>query len=157
MHHLRELQGIEEIDNEPWAAKMSKLLKLSCRLKKRGKSPPYLDRIFRLYDRILEEGFAFHEAKPALDSKRKKRRKGHNLLIRLRDFKDAVLRFLTVPEVPFTNNQAEQDIRMVKLKQKISGGFRTTSGADNFCIVRGFFSTAQKQQQNILKAIYAIA
>ncbi len=135
---------------------MSRLLKLSCSLKKGVKSPPHLDRIFRMYDRILAEVFVFPESQQALASKGKRRRKGHNLLIRLRDFRDAVLRFLTVPEVPFTNNQAEQDIRMVKLKQKISGGFRTNSGADNFCIIRGFLSTARKKQQNIFQAIYAI-
>ena len=156
-HHLRELQGLEEIEKEPWSAKMSRLLNLSCSLKNRGKSPPYLTRIFRIYDGIVAEGLLFHESQPALVSKRTKRRRGHNLLIRFRDFKDAVLRFTKVAEVPFTNNQAEQDIRMVKLKQKISGGFRTKTGADNFCIVRGFISTARKQQKNILQAIYAIA
>jgi hypothetical protein len=51
---------------------------------------------------------------------------------------------------------AEQDISMVKLKQKISVGFRTNTGADNFCIVRGFISTARKQQKNILQTIYTI-
>ena len=156
-HHLRELQGLEQIEKEPWSAKMRRLLNLSCSLKNRGKSPPYLARIFRIYDGIVAEGLLFHESQPALVSKRTKRRRGHNLLIRFRDFKDAVLRFTKVAEVPFTNNQAEQDIRMVKLKQKISGGFRTNTGADNFCIVRGFISTARKQQKNILQAIYAIA
>ena len=62
----------------------------------------------------------------------RKKRVGHNLLIRLRDFKDETLRLLTVPAVPFTDNLAEQDIRMIKVKQKISGGFRTTQGADVF-------------------------
>jgi transposase len=61
----------------------------------------------------------FHESQPPLDGRKK--RVGHNLLVRLRDFKEATLGFLTVPEVPFTNNQAEQDIRMMKVKQKISG------------------------------------
>ena len=66
-----------------------------------------------------------HEALPLFATTvgrgRKARRTGHNLLIRLRDYKADVLRFLTVPGVPFTNNQAEQDIRMMKCKQKISG------------------------------------
>ncbi|TDG93345.1 IS66 family transposase [Cardinium endosymbiont of Culicoides punctatus] len=79
-----------------------------------------------------------------------------NLLIRLRDFKDAVLRFLTTPEVPFTNNQAEQDIRMIKVKQKISGGFRTQKGAEMFCTIRGFLSTKRKQGTNLFQAIQQV-
>ena len=71
----------------------------------------------------------------------RKRRIGHNLLLRLKNFKDAVLRFLTNPGVPFTNNQAEQDIRMMKVKQKISGGFRGMEVAKTFCTIRGFIST----------------
>ena len=78
---------------------------------------------------------------------------GHNLLIRLRNFKEDVLRFLTTPGVPFTNNQAEQDVRMMKVKQKISGGFRTTEGAHNFATIRGFISTMRKQNKNILNEI----
>ena len=67
--------------------------------------------------------------------------------------KDQVLLFLTRPEVPFTNNQAEQDIRMVKLRQKISGGFRTLHGARNMCRIRGFISTCRKQGLNIFQAL----
>ena len=72
----------------------------------------------------------------------RKRYAGHNLLLRLEKYKEDVLRFLHDPIVPFTNNQAEQDIRMMKVKQKISGGFRTTKGAEIFSRIRGFISTA---------------
>jgi transposase len=65
--------------------------------------------------------------------------------LRLRDFKPDVLRFLTDPTVPFTNNLAEQDARMMKLRQKISGGFRSTDGADDFAVIRSVISTARKQ------------
>jgi transposase len=73
----------------------------------------------------------------------------------MRNYRDKldVLRFIANPLVPFTNNQAEQDIRMMKVKQKISGGFRTFRGAENFCIVRGFLSTKRKQNQNLFHAI----
>jgi len=79
-----------------------------------------------------------HEKQPSLARQarsrgRPARRPGHNLLIRLRDFKSDVLRFLSNFAVPFTNNQAEQDIRMMKVKMKISGGFRAQAGAETFC------------------------
>ena len=81
------------------------------------------------------------------------RRPGHNLLVRLRDFKTEVLRFLFDFAVPFTNNQAEQDIRMMKVKMKISGGFRTQSGAETFATIRSVLSTARKQGWNLLTAL----
>jgi transposase len=65
----------------------------------------------------------------------------------------SILRFLRNQEVPFTNNQAEQDIRMMKTKQKISGGFRTFQGAQAFCTIRGFISTKRKQRENIFLSI----
>ena len=78
----------------------------------------------------MKEGLAYHESLKPLIKKSKcgkgPKRKGHNLLLRLWNYCDDVLRFLTDPEIPFTNNQAEQDIRMIKCKQKISDGFRTT-------------------------------
>ena len=85
-------------------------------------------------------------------SRRPKRRTGHNLLIRLRDHEDAVLRFLHDPAVPFTNNVAEQGGRMAKGKMKISGCFRTIEGTRIFVILRGTADTARKQGWNILDA-----
>lgn len=145
-HHLRELKALEEIEKEPWAHLMSRLLRLLSRLKK-----PPIERVMRLYDRYVRAGLAFHRSQPPLSERKK--RTGHNLLLRLEKYKEAVLRFLTTPGVPFTNNQAEQDIRMMKVKQKISGGFRTTQGANTFCILRGFLSTQRKQGHNIFHAI----
>ncbi|MBU1718299.1 MAG: transposase, partial [Bacteroidetes bacterium] len=66
---------------------------------------------------------------------------------------DEILRYHTDPEVPFDNNQAERYLRMVKLKQKISGTFRTYHGAEVFCRIRGYISTARKQGVQILEAI----
>jgi len=114
---------------------------------------------FWYYDAILTEGLAFHDAQPALISTarkrigRKPRRVGHNLLRRLSTRKADVLRFLSDPTVPFTDNLAERDGRMMKLRQKISGGFRSMEGAEDFRIIRSLISTARKQGWDILKAL----
>ena len=122
-------------------------------------SPGFIALIERCYDAILAEGFTFHEAQPALISTARKRRgrvprrTGHNLLLRLRVRKVDVLRFLSDPTVPFTNNLAERDGRMMKLRQKISGGFRSVEGAEDFAVIRSLLSTASKQGWDILKAL----
>ena len=159
-HHLRELKALVEIEKESWARQMFRLLRfLGWRVRRQEKpvNVGFSARAERIYDRIITAGFAFHEAQGSLGEVPKrghrKRRIGHNLLIRLRDFKDDVLRFLTNPAVPFTNNQAERDLRMVKLKQKISGGFRTMESAKNFAKLRSFFSSSRKQNLNPLTAL----
>ena len=120
--------------------------------------------IERSYDVILTEGFAFHETQPALISTARKRkgrvprRTGHNLLRRLRGRKLDVLRFLSDPTVPFTNNLSERDGRMLeprsgsRLRQTISGGFRSYEGAEDFAVIRSLLSTARKQGWDILQA-----
>jgi transposase len=77
-----------------------------------------------------------------------------DLLIRLRDYRAAVLAFLHHPEVPFDNNLAERDLRMMKVKQKISGCFRTWRGAEVFAAVRTYLATARKQGISMLQAAY---
>ncbi len=84
---------------------------------------------------------------------RTKRRPGHNLLERLKCYKDDVLRFLYDFTVPFTNNLAEQDLRMMKVKMKISGGFRTFEGASRFASLRAVLSTARKRRWNTLQTL----
>lgn len=153
-HHLRELKALEKIEKEPWAFKMTKFLKDANRC-----TEPPIEKLLKDYDSIVNEGIVFHESQPALEStfrKRKKHRIGHNLLIRLRDYKADVLRFLTDAEVPFTNNTGEQDLRMMKVKQKISGRFQTFQGAQTFCTLRSFFSSSRKQDQNIFSSIVQI-
>ncbi len=85
-----------------------------------------------------------------------KRSKSRNLLERLINFEDDVLRFMENVEIPFTNNQGENDIRMTKVQQKISGCFRSQSGADVFCRVRGYLSTCRKQNVSSRKALKLI-
>ena len=166
-HHLRELQALVEIEKEDWARKMQRLLRRACHASnlahEQGVSlSPRLIALFeRCYDAILREGFAFHEARPTLISAavkarrrgRQPRRVGHNLLLRLSTRKSDVLRFLSDPTVPFTNNLAERDGRMMKLRQKISGGFRSEDGATDFGVIRSLLSTAKKQGWDILQAL----
>ena len=149
-HNLRELKALMDIEKESWATTMSHFLKILCAMKNRNKIFD-VEKVRSLYDQIVQKGFDYHLN---LDKFAKRaKRTGHNLLIRLRNFKDDVLRFVSDMNVPFTNNQAEQDIRMIKVKQKISGGFRSQNGADVFCTIRGFISTNRKQNLNILDAI----
>jgi transposase len=164
-HHLRELKALIDIEQEPWARAMHRFLRYTChavhlaRARERCLSPTFLLWLSARYDRILAQGFAFHESQAPLDTCRRKRRgrtrrrTGHNLLIRLRDHKDAALRFLSDPTVPFTNNQAERDLRMMKVRQKISGGFRSDTGAHTFATLRTVLSTARKQGWNILATL----
>lgn len=143
---------------------MSKLLRMALRCRHRHGTNPIpkhqLGRLEKIYDHLVEEGLEWHESLPPLPFQKKrgkiKRRTGHNLLLRLKNCRDDVLRFLHDPLVPFTNNDAERDLRMMKCKQKVSGGFRTSTGAEQFARIRGFISTARKQGWNILESIQAI-
>jgi len=164
-HHLRELKALTEIDREPWARTMSEFLLSSQSLVrqaaengKAGLTSRKLRRILATYDEIVASGFDFHTRKKPLARTpgtrgKPPRRPGHNLLIRLRDFKSDVMRFAANFAVPFTNNQAERDIRMMKLKMKISGGFRTFQGARTFATLRSILSSTKKHARNILDAL----
>jgi transposase len=166
-HHLRELKALVEFDNELWAAKMRDCLRDACQAvgeaRAKGEtalSPAALQTFHARYFEALREGLAWHRSLPRLKkagpkSGRTKRRAGDNLLLRLHRFKDDVLRFLVDFEVPFTNNLAEQALRMMKVKMKISGGFRTPEGAQAFAALRSVIATARKQPHNILHALAA--
>lgn len=159
-HHLRELKALEEIEQESWAKSMKKLLLLACSYQHRypdGIPKSIVARLNQLYEQIFQRGLDFHSCQPPLTRNGKrgrvKRRVGHNLLLRFDSNRGDVLRFLTEPEVPFTNNQAERDLRMMKCKQKISGGFRSFDFAVSFAHIRSFLSTASKHGLNILAVL----
>jgi hypothetical protein len=130
-HHLRELQALIDIEKEDWARRMQRLLRRACHLANLARQrdvalntlrPRLAARLERCYDAILAEGLAFHEAQAPLAGTpgvrprrgRKARRTGHNLIRRLIERKQDTLRFLHDAAVPFTNNQAERDGRMMK-------------------------------------------
>ena len=159
-HHLRELKALEEIEQESWAFSMKKLLTLANKYRHRYPETipkSIMIRLTQLYESILHRGLRFHESLPPLTRKnnrgRIKRRVGHNLLLRLKDYASDVLRFLIEPDVPFTNNQAERDLRMMKCKQKISGCFRAFDNALDFAKIRSVLSTARKQNLNLLDVL----
>ena len=162
-HHLRELQALVEFDHEAWAGRLQRLLRRAWRVARaaraRGIAVPerWRARIERDYDRLLVEAMALHENLPPLSPPgrcgKPKRRKGHNLALNLHRYRDETLRFLADPQVPFTNNEAERDLRMMKLRQKISGGFRSRHGADDFAVLRSIIATAQKQGRDVLDAL----
>jgi transposase len=163
--HWRELKLRIEVEKEPWALAMFRFLRHACHAANlaRERNKPlklaFLVWLQARYDRILAQGLAFHDGLPPMETSQRKhrgrirRRQGHNLLLRLRDHKEDTLRFLTDPTVPFTNNQAERDIRMMKLKQKISGCFRADTGAQTFVTIRTVLSTAKKQGWHILNTL----
>jgi transposase len=162
-HHLRELQALVEIEKEDWARRMQRLLRRACHVVNLARardvplSPALIALVERHYDAIVADGLAFHERQPALPKARPRgrppRRVGHNLLLRLSTRRADVLRFLTDPRVPFTNNLAERDGRMMKLRQKISGGFRSEHGAEDFAVIRSLLSTARKQGWGLLRTL----
>lgn len=162
-HHLRELKALIEIDKEDWARQMQILLRRACHAANLANArgvrlkPRLIARIERRYDAIVAAGLVFHMNLPSLLRAQRRgwkpRRPGHNLLARLQLRRDDVLRFLHDPDVPFTNNQAERDIRMMKLRQKISGGFRSHAGAEIFAVIRSVISTARKQGWDLITAL----
>jgi transposase len=162
-HHLRELKALVEIEKEDWARRMQGLLRRACHAVNLAHEqdvplkPGLIVLIERRYDAIVADGLTFHQAQPALTKTqprgRPPRRVGHNLLLRLSTHQQDVLRFLADPRVPFTNNLAERDGRMMKLRQKISGGFRSHDGAKDFAVIRSVLSTARKQGWNILATL----
>lgn len=151
-HHLRELERARDQDGQTWAGEMQTLLLAIKQAvdEAGGCLPPDAVELWQNQYRELL-GKAEIECPPPDESQRQgkrgrlKRSKARNLLERLRDFEQDVLRFMVVAAVPFTNNQGENDIRMTKVQQKISGCFRSLEGASFFCRIRSYLSTCRKQ------------
>jgi transposase len=164
-HHLRELRFIDKQYQQSWATDMAELLlEIKAAVAATPEplmslSPPELEAFETRYDAVVQSGFDANPAPvspPAGEVKKRGRPKQPppvNVLIRLRDFKGEVLAFMFDFRVPFDNNQGERDVRMVKVKQKVSGGFRTLEGAKRFGRLRGYISTARKNAKNVFEAI----
>jgi transposase len=157
-HHLRELTFVHEVCGQPWAKELIDCLTDANRqvLATSGQGLPQQDIevIRRHYEAILSEGEAANPPAPP-SGKRGRTRQSFpvNLLRRLRDHADDVLRFTRHPCVPFSNNLAEQAIRMPKVKQKVSGCFRTAEGAAAFCTIRSYLATLHKQGFDLLQSL----
>jgi transposase len=164
-HHLRELAGVTE--NAPadapqgWAEDLAALLVevwdqikdiRAAHERATGFTVDALECVTARYEEITSAGRALHPAR-APGEPRRKRSKAANLLDRLDTERDQVLRFAFDWRVPFDNNRSEQAIRMAKVQQKISGGWRTMLGAERFFAVRGYLSTAAKQGKNLLDMV----
>jgi transposase len=160
-HHLRELFFQAEYHLQVWALEMMEFLlevKKKVEEEKIRGAPSLSKKVLKeykcQYEELLEKGLLTNpDSGEKEEGKRGKKAqsKGRNLVLRLRDYKNEVLRFMYDFEVPFSNNQGERDIRMIKVQQKISGGFRSTGGARRFCRIRGCISTAKKQGFRILE------
>ena len=160
-HHLRELDAAGSIEGQGWANDMAGLLTDTWLMVLEAKTADenalnsaQLTEVRAKYDAIIAAG---HRANPPVVPTgrrgRPKRTKAHNLLLRLDNYADDVLRFAIDFTVPFDNNLSERDIRMVKIAQKVSGGFRSKEGAKAFLAFRSYLSTAAKQGVNRLQAL----
>ena len=163
-HHLRELAAVAEQPGQGWATELQALLVEMKRHSDAGRAagrrrsaPAARDQFVARYRTLLAAGYAANPPpqRTADGPKRGrlKQSKARNLLDRLTTREDAVLAFLHDWRVPFDNNQAERDLRMLKVQQKISGTFREAAGADAFCRIRGYIATLRKQARHVLTAL----
>jgi transposase len=170
-HLLRELVYLHEQEHQAWADELATLLVTAKDLvdQARAAGQPALDALTLAtleahYDHLLAQGRAANpalapppgDATGAKRRGRKKQTKAQNLLDRLTTHRAAVLAFMHDFRVPFDNNLAERDLRMLKVQQKIAGGFRSKEGAEAFARIRGSISTLRKQGQPVLAAIEAV-
>lgn len=157
-HLLRELKFLAEECHEAWAPSLTAFL-LEWKDDPRtqaGLTEAQFQAAHKRYQAIVRQGRQAHPRRLPGQG-RTQQGKAANLLDRLEDFDLQVLAFLIDPNVPFTNNQGEQDIRMIKVKQKISGSFRTLTGAQTFARIRSYLSTCRKQGRNLWEACYQLA
>jgi transposase len=161
-HLLRELTFQRETTRQRWPKQMMDLLiqarDYCAAAREAGEtalSARRIRRIFRDYHAILDRAL-MRNPRAERTQKRRGRVKqslAHNLITRMREHADAVLRFVTDLRVPFTNNLAERAIRMPKVKQKVSGCFRTFAGAQVFCVIRSYLDTMHKQGHNMFEVL----
>jgi transposase len=163
-HHLRELKALFEQQDQTWASDMIRVLLDAKAAVEEALStgrygvPPLL--LFDLESRYRDAIDAGYKANPPPQPTgkrgRTKRTVGGNLVRRLEEYQKETLAFLYDFAVPFDNNQAERDVRMMKVKLKVSGCFRSEEGADAFCRIRGYISTMRKQGHNVLAVLRSV-
>lgn len=161
-HHERELTAANEFPGQTWAATLKQILYdgRDLKLKYHGRGelipPTEIAALTARYEAAWGAGYAANPAPPITGPPKRgrpARGKVLSLLDRLRDRQVATLRFLYDPQVPWSNNQAERDVRMMKVQQKISNGFRTETGAIDFCRIRSYVSTLQKNHIDLFDGI----
>jgi len=162
-HHLRELERAWEQDGQQWAQQMNILLKqINQAVHDAGDClDSTVSELYRKrYQNLLHEADSECPAPDIIEKTGKRgkiaRSKSRNLLERLKKFEDDVLRFMDDPIVPFSNNQAENDLRMIKVQQKVSGCFRSMDGAKIFCRIRSYLSTCRKQGVTASDALHLL-
>ena len=152
-HHLRELIFLDEQSDQIWPQQMIDFLLAIKSDKESGKlNDEGILEFEEHYEKMIELGLEENPLLPKVPGKRGRQKKSQarNFVDRLIDYRDEILRYLREEEVPFDNNLAERDLRMNKVKQKVSGCFRSFEGGKNFCLNRSFISTLQKQGRFIL-------
>jgi transposase len=156
-HHLRELKAVFEGTKHPWSDQMGTLLKEMKMIKDQGLlTSSKLQAFEASYDEIIQNGYMQANKIDSMKTGpplKKSFPKEICLLDRLKNYKAQVLMFMHNPDVPFDNNQAERDIRMMKVKIKISGCFRQKEYAQIFCRIRSYISTCKKKGFHILAAL----
>jgi transposase len=159
-HLLRELKGLRDLYNCPWAEEFSVFYKalndhknadigrgvLEC-------DAPLLQTYSAQYDELLERGF---KVLRTMDDKSFGRDELRRMLNRLRDYKAAYMLFINNYDAPFTNNQAERDLRPSKTKQKVSGCFRSWRGLEAFAAIGSYFSTLKKSSRNLIASVLSL-
>jgi transposase len=165
-HHLRELTFIHEQKHQAWAGEMKQLLlEIKQSVDEAAATGANTlpigqqQKFERAYDGLIAQGLKLPENQPGPRTGKRgpaKQSKAKNLLDRLSEHQRETLAFMSDFSIPFDNNQAERDIRMLKVQQKISGCFRTDEGAKNFCRIRGYISTIKKQGRHVLSAIISV-
>ena len=152
-HILRELENLKERASE-WAKEMQEFLFEMYEASEKGnKILENRKKWEAIYNQICEKG-EVEEPPPEMNKKgRPKNSVGRNLLNRLKKYQAGIMEYAFAEGIPFTNNQAERDIRCVKIKQKISNSFRSQTGAANYARIQGFTSTTRKQGMNVFTEI----